>query len=102
MRETITPTSIVESPVRTGTNRTAPRRPYGFAAWLFRKDAERWRRRALFYERNRDYFPRLSSGRFVARCRELEAAYGRLSQAMWNMKPQVRWVSIRPIVSRIG
>lgn len=102
MRETITPTSVVESPVRPGTNRPAPGRPYGFAAWLFRENAERWRLRALFYERHRDYFPRLSSGRFVARCRELEATYRHLSRAMWNMNPRVRWVSIRPTVSRIG
>jgi hypothetical protein len=102
MRGTINPTSIVEGPVRTATNRTAPVRPYGFAAWLFRENAERWRRRALFYERHSDYFPRLSSGRFVARCHELEAKSLRLSRALWNMKPQVQWVSIRPIVSRIG
>lgn len=101
MRGTINPTSVIEGPVGTETNRTATDRPYGLAAWLFRANAERWRRRALFYERNRDYFPRLSSGRFVARCRELEAAYRRFSQALWNMTPQVRWVSIRPIVSRI-
>lgn len=90
MRETINPTSIVEGPVRPGTNRTAPGRPYGLAAWLFREDAERWRRRALFYERHRDYFPRLSSGRFVVLCRELETTYRRLSRAMWNMTPQVQ------------
>ena len=44
--------------------------------------AKRWRRRALFYERHRDYFPRLSSGRFVGRCHELEVTYRGLARAI--------------------
>ncbi|WHZ21494.1 MAG: hypothetical protein OJF47_000606 [Nitrospira sp.] len=101
MRGTIHPTSIIERPVETGAHLTMPGLPYGIVAWLFMAHADRWGRRALFYERHRDYFPRLSSGRFVARCRALESTYRRLSQALWNMASRVRWVSIRPIVSRI-
>lgn len=101
MRDMSHSTSMVEGPVRPEMNETGPGRPNEFVAWLLSEDAERWRRRALFYERHRDYFPRLSSGRFVARCRELEASYRGLSQALWNVTPQIRWVSIRPIVSRI-
>lgn len=72
---------------------------HGLIARLFSRDAERWGRRALFYERHREYFPRLASGRFVARCRELEAMYQRLSRAVWNIAPQCNWAWMRPIVA---
>ena len=92
----------IEVAVRPEPTRTISRLPHKFAAWALRRNAERWGRRALFYERHRNYFPRLSSGRFVARCRQQEATYRGISRAMWNMTPQVRWMSFRPIVSRIG
>ena len=101
MRDAINRTSVVEGSVKRGTIRTVPGRPYGFAAWVLSKHAERWGRRAQFYERFRDYFPRLSSGGFVARCRELEASYRGLSLAVWNMTPQVAWVPVRSTVRRI-
>ncbi|WP_447601290.1 hypothetical protein [Nitrospira sp. Nam80] len=55
---------------------------HGLMVRLLSGDAQRWRRRARFYERHRDYFPRLASGRFVARCRELEAMYRNLAIAV--------------------
>ena len=100
MKEVTTSTSMVGSPVRPGTNRLAPNGPSEFAAWLFRVNADRWRRRALFYERHRDYFPRLSSGRFVDRCRELEATYRGLAQVLFIIQPQLQWAPVRA-VSRI-
>jgi hypothetical protein len=57
-------------------------KPLGFwesASWLFRRYAQRWRNRARFYERYRDYFPHLSGSPFVKRCRELEHLYGKLA-----------------------
>lgn len=92
----------VEVAVKPESTRTMSGLPHKFAAWALRRNAEHWGRRALFYEHHRDYFPRLSSGRFVARCRELEATYRRLSQVIWNMTPQVSWVPVRSAVQRIG
>ena len=66
---------------------------------LLAGDAERWRRRARFYERHRDYFPRLSSGRFVARCRELEAMYRALSWTLRRLARQAEWAWSGSIVS---
>ena len=40
--------------------------PLKMSARLMAETAARWGRRALFYERHRAYFPRLSSGGFVA------------------------------------
>ena len=61
-------------------------------AGRFGLDADRWRRRALFYERHRDYFPRMASGPFVARCRELEAIFRRLSQHALILGCRIQWV----------
>jgi hypothetical protein len=102
MRDVMNGTSTVEGSIRPAAMETVSGRPYGLAAWVLSKNAERWRRRAQFYERHRDYFPRLSSGRFIARCRQLEATYGVLSRAIWNMTPRVQWAPGRPIVSQIG
>jgi hypothetical protein len=93
--------SPVEVAVRPEPTRTISRLPYRFAAWVLGNHAERWGRRALFYKRHRDYFPRLSSGGFIARCRELEATYRGLSLAIWNMTPQVAWVPVRSGIRRI-
>lgn len=59
--------------------------------------AERWGRRALFYERHRDYFPRLSAGRFVKRCRELEARYRALAQLMFLVPEEDQSVPVRAL-----
>lgn len=101
MKDVTNHISAVEVAVKLESTRTISGLPHKFAAWALRRNAERWGRRALFYERHRDYFPRLSSGRFVARCRELEATYRGLSQVIWNMTPQVAWVPVRSAVQRI-
>jgi hypothetical protein len=89
-----------EPVVRLGMKRLAPHHLWELAGRLFRFNAERWRRRALFYERHRDYFPRLSAGRFVERCRELEATYGRLAEIMFALPTKQQWVPARTMVLR--
>ena len=101
MKEVTTSTSIAAEPVRPGMDSLGPKRLSRFAAWLFRINAERWRERALFYERHRDYFPRLASRRFVDRCRELEETYRGLAQVLFNMPSRLQLVPVRAVVSRI-
>lgn len=91
MKQATTSTSVV----RLGMKRLTPDHLWGLAARLFRFNADRWKRRALFYERHRDYFPRLSSGRFVDRCRELEATYRGLAEVMFALPAQNQWVPVR-------
>ncbi|MDH4237012.1 MAG: hypothetical protein OEV17_07170 [Nitrospira sp.] len=86
--------------VRLGVKRLAPHHLWGLAARLFRFNAERWKRRALFYERHRDCFPRLSAGRFIERCRELEAAYRRLAEIMFALPAKDQWGPVRTLVAR--
>jgi hypothetical protein len=83
--------------VRSGMNRLSPNHLWGLAARVFTFRADRWRRRATFYERYRDYFPRLSSGRFIDRCRELETIYRRMGERMFAMPVQGQWVPVRSI-----
>ena len=59
--------------------------------------AERWGRRALFYEKHRDYFPRLSASRFVSRCRSLEARYRALAQLMFLIPADERLVPVHAV-----
>jgi len=59
--------------------------------------AERWRRRALFYEKHRDYFPRLAAGRFVSRCRALEARYRGLAQLIFLIPADERLVPVQAL-----
>lgn len=72
------------------------------AAWLLRCYADRWKERARFYESYRGYFPKLSAGRFVKRCRELEKLYQRLSMIMLTVPVrEEEWVPVRlPLVRR--
>ncbi len=70
------------------------------SAGLLAEAAARWGRRALFYERHRAYFPRLSSGGFIASCRDLEATYLGLSRVIQNLTPQVALTPVRSGVSR--
>ena len=93
--------SAVEVAMKPESTKLISELPRKFVAWAARKNAERWGQRALFYERHRDYFPRLASGPFVARCRELEATYQGLSQVIGNMTPPVAWVPVRSAVQRI-
>ncbi len=101
MKDLTNRTSAIEGSVSPEVTTRISGLPYKFVASVLKKNADRWGRRAQFYERYRDYFPRLSSGGFVARCRELEASYRGLSLAVWNMTPQVAWVPIRSTVPRI-
>lgn len=87
-------------PVRLNMNRLAPGGLWASVAWLFRFQAARWSRRARFYDRYQEYFPRLSSGRFVERCRELESLYGRLASLMLEMPLQGQWVPVRAAVAK--
>ncbi|MCS6291381.1 MAG: hypothetical protein H8K10_20750 [Nitrospira sp.] len=101
MKTVTTSTSMAERPLRRRRRWLALTGPSGLAARLLRVNADRWRRRALFYERHRDYFPRLASGRFVERCCELEAAYRGLAHVLFATPPQIGWMPVRAVVSRI-
>lgn len=101
MKKITTFTAVVGGFVGTEQAKPASHRLSRLFGWLFKIDADRWRRRALFYERHRDYFPRLASGRFIDRCHELETTYRGFAQVMFNMQPQVQWVPARAKVSRI-
>ncbi len=96
MKQMITSTPVV----RLGVKRLAPHHLWELAGRLFRLNAERWQRRALFYERHRDYFPRLSAGQFVERCRQLEATYRRLAETMFALPTKRQWAPVRTMVLR--
>ena len=82
MKHVITSTSVEHI----GANRLAPHHLWELAARLFRFRADRWRRRALFYRRYREYFPHLSSSRFVERCLELDQRYRRMAEVLRAMQ----------------
>ncbi len=101
MKDVTTSVSLVER-----TRKPAGRKPLSrglsdLAGWLFTVNAEGWSRRAQFYERHRDYFPRLASSPFVERCRELEAASREVAGLLFAMPPRVDLVPVRVSVSRI-
>lgn len=100
MTDVTTSTSIVVSPVRLGVKRLSPNHLVGFALRLSIFKADRWGRRARFYERHRDYFPRLFTGRFVARCRELEARYRGLAKALFGLSAHDRMMPVRAMASQ--
>jgi hypothetical protein len=93
------PMTTSTSVVRLETKRLEPNHLWELAARLFWFHADRWRRRALFYERHRDYFPRLSAGRFVDRCRELEVTYRGRAEVMFAL-PAQNQRAVRPMVLR--
>lgn len=90
-------TPVIPAPGRQGPQRLSPNHLLELVTRLCIFKAERWRRRALFYERHRDYFPRLSAGRFVKRCRELEARYRALAQLMFLIPADDRSVPVRAL-----
>jgi hypothetical protein len=94
-----TSTSIVVSPVSSGGKRLSANHLVGLALRLSIFRADRWGRRARFYERHRDYFPRLFAGRFVARCRELEARYRGLAKALFGLSTHDQMIPVRAIAS---
>jgi hypothetical protein len=90
-------TSVIPAPVRRKSKRLSPNHLLELITRLCIFKAERWGRRALFYERHRDYFPRLSASRFVNRCRELESRYRTLAQIMFLIPAEDRLVPIRAL-----
>ena len=92
--------SIVASPVSSGAKRLSSNHLVGLAFRLSMFRADRWGRRARFYERHRDYFPRLFAGRFVARCRELEAKYRGLAKALFGLSAHEQMMPVRAIASQ--
>ena len=99
MTNMTTSTSIVVSPVKSGATRLSPNHLMGLALRLSLFKADRWGRRARFYERHRDYFPRLIAGRFVARCRELEARYRKLALALFGLSAHEQMIPVRAMAS---
>ena len=85
----------IPSSVSTGSRKTlSPAHLWELATRLFMFKAERWKRRAMFYERHRDYFPRLANGKFIMRCRQLEARYRALAQLMFLVPEEKRVLPI--------
>lgn len=99
MTDVTASTSIVVSPVKRGATRLSPNHLMGLALRLSLFKADRWGRRARFYERHRDYFPRLFAGRFVARCRELEARYRGLAKALFGLSVHEQMIPVRAMAS---
>jgi hypothetical protein len=100
MTDMTTSTSLVVSPMKNGTTRLSPNHLVGLALRLSIFKADRWGRRARFYERHRDYFPRLFAGRFVARCRELEAKYREGAKALFGLSTHEQMIPIRVMASQ--
>lgn len=96
----MTSTPIVVSPTSNGVKRLSRNHLVSLAVRLSMFRADRWGRRARFYERHRDYFPRLFAGRFVARCRELEARYRELAKALFGLSAHERMVPVRAMASQ--
>ena len=85
----------IPSAVATGSRKhLSPAHLWELATRLFMFKAERWKRRAMFYERHRDYFPRLANGQFIMRCRQLEARYRALAQLMFLVPAEKRLLPI--------
>ena len=96
MKQVIPSVSVEQS----GINRLAPHHLWELAARLFRFRADRWRRRALFYRRYREYFPRLASSRFVERCLELDQRYRGMAEVLRAMQTNRLLVTARAIEVR--
>lgn len=75
--------SVLPTPSKQESARLSPNHLLELVTRLCLFKAERWGRRALFYEKHRDYFPRLSSSRFISRCRALEARYRAMAQLIF-------------------
>lgn len=101
MKDVMTSPSIAERSPKAENCRPLPRSLSDLAGWLFTVNADRWRRRAQFYERHRDYFPRLASGPFVDRCRELESASREFARLLFAVPPRDGLVPARVSVLRV-
>ena len=93
-------TSLIPAPASQAPKRLSPKHLLELATRLLIFKAERWKRRAQFYEQHRDYFPRLSASQFVDRCRELEAGYRDLARMMLLLPAQDQLVSVRALALR--
>lgn len=100
MNDQTTATSVIVSPVRRGAKRLSANHLVDLALRLSIFKADRWGRRARFYERHRDYFPRLFAGRFVARCRELEARYRELAKALFGLSAHDQLMPVRAMAGQ--
>lgn len=89
--------AILSTPFKQEPTRLSPNHLLELVTRLCLFKAERWGRRALFYEKHRDYFPRLSVGRFVSRCRALEAKYRALAQVIFLIPADERLVPARAL-----
>lgn len=87
--------SVLSTPLRREPKRLSPNHLLDLVTRVCLFKAERWGRRALFYEKHRDYFPRLSASRFVSRCRELEARYRALAQLIFLIPAEERLIPAR-------
>lgn len=101
MKDVTTFSSMVERSLKSEETKPLSRGLSDLAGWLFTVNAARWRRRAQFYERHRDYFPRLAASPFVDRCRALEAASREVAEVLFAMPPRVDLVPVPVTVSRI-
>ncbi len=102
MKNAMTAPSKVEGRVESEATSPLPRGLSVLAAWFFSVNADRWRRRAQFYERHRDYFPRVASSPFVDRCRELESASREFARRLFAMPVQDELAPVRVTVSRVA
>lgn len=100
MNEVMTVPSRGERGAKPEDRKPLPRGFSDLAGWLFSANADRWRRRAQFYERHREYFPRLASGSFVERCRELESASRAFARLLFAVPRQDELTPVRVTVSR--
>ncbi len=96
---TITP-SVPPTALKQEPRRLSPNHLLELVTRLCLFKAERWGRRALFYEKHRDYFPRLSASRFVSRCRALEARYRALAQLIFLIPADERLVPVHAVAMR--
>ncbi len=102
MKDVVRASSKGERRVQSQDSRPLPRGLSVLAAWFFSVNADRWRRRAQFYERHRDYFPRVASSPFVDRCRELESASREFARRLFAMPVQDELAPVRVTVSRVA
>jgi hypothetical protein len=96
---TISP-SVLATPFKPEHPRLSPNHLLELVTRLCLFKAERWGRRALFYETHRDYFPRVSASRFVNRCRALEARYQALAQLIFLIPADERLVPVHAVAMR--
>lgn len=96
MKEVVISSSAVTGPAK----RLSPAHLWELTTRLFMFKAERWKRRAIFYERHRDYFPRVAASRFIDRCRELEATYRGFVAIMFRMAIREQLAPARTITVR--